>query len=113
MAFGRKKNEAKKVIIEKYKNEETEQEKKMLVNDSTTNGKEIKNEEIKANESEGRKISIKKGINIIANGRCFGSSKLECPLKTVRNYKAKILDIDKEHNTILIDNGWISIDNIK
>ena len=76
--------------------------------------KEEKNiEEIKPVESkkEEKKVSIKKGSKVIANGRCFGSPSLECPLKTVRNYETKIIEISD--NSVLIDEGWISKDNIK
>ena len=59
------------------------------------------------------KKTIKKGSKIIANGRCFGAPSLECPLKTVRNYEAKILDINREYNSVLIDAGWINKDFIK
>lgn len=114
MAFGRRKKvENKKVVVEEVKNEEIKKEEKILADDSTTDIKETKNEEIKIDELKERKLSIKKNAKIIANGRCFGSSLLECPMKTVRNYETKILDIDKEHNSILIDEGWISINNIK
>ena len=59
-----------------------------------------------------RKI-IKKGSKVVANGRCFGSASLECPLKAVRNYETKILDINKKNNSVLIDEGWINKDFVK
>lgn len=94
MAFGKKKK-----IKEEEKNTVVEETKII---------KEVKEEKPKE-----VKKSIKKNAKVTVNGRCFGSSSLECPMKTVRNYETKILDIDKEHNSILIDEGWISINNIK
>lgn len=113
MAFGKKKkNEIKEAVVEEIKNEEIKEEEKVLVNDSTTNVEEEKNEEIKTTEEpKERKLSIKKGAKIIANGRCFGSENLECPLKTVRNYETKIEEVSEK--SVLIDEGWISKDNIK
>lgn len=115
----KKKDKNKKIEIEKVEikeNEEIKEEKKMLVDDSTTNGEETKVEEIKTTgeeEIKPRKVSLKKGSKVIVNGRCFGASSLECPLKTVRNYETKVLDIDKEHNSVLIDAGWTNKDFIK
>lgn len=115
----KKKDKDKKIEIKKVEikeNEEIKEEKKMLVDDSTTNGKKTKVEEIKTTgeeEIKPRKVSLKKGSKVIVNGRCFGSSSLECPLRTVRNYETKVLDIDKEHNSVLIDAGWINKDFIK
>lgn len=112
MVFGkRKKVENKKAVVEEVKNEEIKKEEKILANDSTTDVKETKNEEIKTNESKERKLSIKKNAKIIANGRCFGSQNLECPLKAVRNYETKILEVSDK--SVLIDEGWISKDNIE
>lgn len=113
MAFGKKKKvEVQKPVVEEIKNEEIKEEEKVLVDDSTADVKETKNEEIKTvEEPEERKLSIKKGVKIIANGRCFGSENLECPLKSVRNYEAKIIEVSEE--SVLIDEGWISKDNIK
>lgn len=112
MAFGRRKKvENKKAVVEEVKNEEIKKEEEILANDSTTDVKETKNEEIKTDEPKERKLSIKKGAKIIANGRCFGSQNLECPLKTVRNYETKILEVSEK--SVLIDEGWISKENIK
>lgn len=112
MAFGRRKKvENKKAVVEEVKNEEIKKEEEILANDSTTDVKETKNEEIKTDEPKERKLSIKKGAKIIANGRCFGSQNLECPLKTVRNYEAKIIEVSEK--SVLIDEGWISKENIK
>ena len=114
----KKKDKNKKIEIEKVEikeNEEIKEEKKMLVDDSTTNGEKTKVEEIKTTgeeEIKPRKVSLKKGSKVIVNGRCLGASSLECPLKTVRNHETKILDVDKDNNSILIDEGWISIDNL-
>ena len=84
----------------------------MLVDDSTADVEETKNEEIKTvEEPEKRKLPIKKGEKIVANGRCFGSENLECPLKSVRNYETKIIEVSEK--SVLIDEGWISKDNIK
>lgn len=94
-------------------NEEVETQK-MLVDDGSANRKETKDKEIKtAGEKNNKSKSIKKGVKIIANGRCFGASSLECPLKTVRNHETKILDIDVNNNSVLIDEGWISKEFIK
>lgn len=103
-----------KVEEEKIQDEKVKEETQVLVDDSTTDGEKTKVEEIKTTgeEEKPRKISLKKGSKVIANGRCFGSASLECPLKTVRNYETKILDVDKDKNSILIDEGWISIDNL-
>lgn len=112
MAFGRRKKvENKKAVVEEVKNEEIKKEEEILANDSTTDVKETKNEEIKTDESKERKLSIKKGAKIIANGRCFGSQNLECPLKTVKNYETKIVEVSEK--SVLIDEGWISKENIK
>lgn len=81
------------------------------VDNKTEETTEVKTEEVKE-EKASKKISLKKGTKVVANGRCFGASSLECPLKSVRNYETKILDVDKENNSVLIDNGWISIDNL-
>lgn len=112
MAFGRRKKvENKKAVVEEVKNEEIKKEEEILANDSTTDVKETKNEEIKTDESKERKLSIKKGAKVIANGRCFGSQNLECPLKTVKNYETKIIEVSEK--SVLIDEGWISKENIK
>lgn len=112
MAFGRRKKvEDKKAVVEEVKNEEIKKEEEILANDSTTDVKETKNEEIKTDESKERKLSIKKGAKVIANGRCFGSQNLECPLKTVKNYETKIIEVSEK--SVLIDEGWISKENIK
>ena len=111
MAILRKKKEETKKI-EKV---EIKEEKKMLVDDSTTNGEKTKVEEIKTTgeeETKPRKVSLRKGSKVVVNGRCFGSSLLQCPLKAVRNYETKILDIDKDNGSILIDEGWISIKDL-
>ena len=97
MAFGKKKK--------------TQKEEKITVVEETKIVEEVKEENPK--EVKEVKKSIKKNVKVTVNGRCFGSSLLECPMKTVRNYETKILDIDTEHNSILIDEGWISINNIK
>lgn len=106
MAFGKKKKiqkEEKITVVEETKIVEEVKEEKPEVKITEEKPKEVK--EVKKN--------IKKNAKVTVNGRCFGSSLLECPMKTVRNYETKILDIDKEHNSILIDEGWISINNIK
>lgn len=111
MAILRKKKDKTKKI-EKV---EIKEEEKMLVDDSTTNGEKTEVEEIKTTgeeEVKPRKVSLRKGSKVIANGRCFGSSLLQCPLKAVRNYETKILDIDKDNGSILIDEGWISIKDL-
>ena len=111
MAILRKKKDKTKKI-EKV---EIKEEKKMLVDDSTTNGEKTKVEEIKTTgeeETKPRKVSLRKGSKVVVNGRCFGSSLLQCPLKAVRNYETKILDIDKDNGSILIDEGWISIKDL-
>lgn len=111
MAILRKKKDKTKKI-EKV---EIKEEKKMLVDDSTTNGEKAEVEKIKTTgeeETKPRKVSLRKGSKVIANGRCFGSSLLQCPLKAVRNYETKILDIDKDNGSILIDEGWISIKDL-
>lgn len=113
MAFGRKKKvEVQKPVVEEIKNEEIKEEEKVLVDDSTADVEETKNEEIKTvEEPKERKLSIKKGAKIVANGRCFGSENLECPLKSVKNYETKIIEVSEK--SVLIDEGWISKDNIK
>jgi len=55
--------------------------------------------------------TIKKGSKIVISGRLFGSSKLECPMGTVKDYSTKILDI--ENGNYLIDKGWISPKGLK
>lgn len=112
----KKKDKTKKIEkVEIKENEEIKEEKKMLVDDSTTNGEKTKAEEIKTTgeeETKPRKVSLRKGSKVVVNGRCFGSSLLQCPLKAVRNYETKILDIDKDNGSILIDEGWISIKDL-
>lgn len=117
MAILRKKKDKTKKIekVEIKENEGNKEEKKMLVDDSTTNGEKTKVEEIKTTgeeETKPRKVSLRKGSKVVVNGRCFGSSLLQCPLKAVRNYETKILDIDKDNGSILIDEGWISIKDL-
>lgn len=117
MAILRKKKDKTKKIekVEIKENEEIKEEKKMLVDDSTTNGEKTKVEEIKTTgeeETKPRRVSLRKGSKVVVNGRCFGSSLLQCPLKAVRNYETKILDIDKDNGSILIDEGWISIKDL-
>lgn len=117
MAILRKKKEETKKIkkVEIKENEEIKEKKKMLVDDSTTNGEKTKVEEIKTTgeeETKPRRASLRKGSKVVVNGRCFGSSLLQCPLKAVRNYETKILDIDKDNGSILIDEGWISIKDL-
>ena len=117
MAILRKKKDKTKKIekVEIKENEEVKKQKKMLVDDSITNGEKTKVEEIKTTgeeETKPRKVSLRKGSKVVVNGRCFGSSLLQCPLKAVRNYETKILDIDKDNGSILIDEGWISIKDL-
>lgn len=104
MAFLNKKKNVQPVIEEIKKDEEkeiTEVKEKIKVEEK------IEKEEPKKEE----KKSIKVGTKIIANGRCFGSENLECPLKAVRNYETKIIEVSE--NSVLIDEGWISKENIK
>ena len=95
-----------------FKDEEIKTQE-VLANDGTTSGKETENKEVKTTGEEVKSKSIKKGSKIIANGRCFGAASLECPLKAVRNYETKILDVDKTHDSVLIDEGWINKDFVK
>lgn len=103
MAFGRKKKEIKTIVVPESGDLHNNIEKEENIN----NEKIIESKESK---KEGKKI-IKKGAKIIANGRCFGSQNLECPLKTVRNYETKIIEVSEK--SVLIDEGWISKENIK
>ena len=96
-ALGNKLEEASKDVID------AEEELKTQL--------EIKTEDTEEKINFVKKPSIRKGSKITANGRCFGSQNLECPLKTVRNYETKILEISDK--SVLIDEGWISKDNIK
>lgn len=91
-------------FLNKKKNEKQEitEVKEEIKVEEKNEKKELKKEE---------KKSIKVGAKIVANGRCFGSETLECPLKTVRNYETKIIEISD--NSVLIDEGWISKGNIK
>ena len=102
MAFLNKKK-IEKPVIEEVKKEETIAE----VKEEIKVEEKIEKEEPKKED----KKSIKVGAKIIANGRCFGSENLECPLKAVRNYETKIIEISE--NSVLIDEGWISKENIK
>ena len=104
MAFLNKKKNEKSVIEEVKKNEEKEIAE---VKEEIKVEEKIEKEEPKKEE----KKSIKVGAKIVANGRCFGSENLECPLKAVRNYETKIIEISE--NSVLIDEGWISKENIK
>lgn len=72
--------------------------------------KEATKIEVKEEKKEASK-GIKKGSKVIVSGRCFGSENLECPLKAVRNYETKIIEVSE--NSVLIDEGWISKENIK
>ena len=111
----KRKDTSKKEEVEIKKDEKIKTQE-VLADDSTASGKETENKEVKAT---GEKISevkskpIKKGSKIIANGRCFGSASLECPLKAGRNYETKVLDVDKTHGSVLIDEGWINKDFVK
>lgn len=102
MAFLNKKK-IEKPVIEEVKKEETIAE----VKEEIKVEEKIEKEEPKKED----KKSIKVGAKIVANGRCFGSENLECPLKAVRNYETKIIEISE--NSVLIDEGWISKENIK
>lgn len=55
--------------------------------------------------------AIKKGSKVVVSGRTFGNSLLECPITSVKDYSAKILDI--ENGNYLIDAGWISPKSLK
>lgn len=104
MAFLNKKKNVQPIIEEVVKDEDkeiTEVKEEIKVEEK------IEKEEPKKEE----KKSIKVGAKIVANGRCFGSENLECPLKAVRNYETKIIEISE--NSVLIDEGWISKENIK
>ena len=104
MAFLNKKKNVQSVIEEVKKDEKkeiTEIKEEIKVEEK------IEKEEPKKEE----KKSIKVGTKIVANGRCFGSENLECPLKAVRNYETKIIEVSE--NSVLIDEGWISKENIK
>lgn len=104
MAFLNKKKNVQPVIEEVVKDEEKEitEVKEEIKVEEKTEKEEPKKEE---------KKSIKIGAKIVANGRCFGSENLECPLKAVRNYETKIIKISE--NSVLIDEGWISKNDIK
>ena len=98
-----------------FKDEEIKTQE-VLANDGTTSEKETENKEVKTTGEKISKVkskSIKKGSKVVANGRCFGSASLECPLKAVRNYETKVLDVDKTHGSVLIDEGWINKDFVK
>lgn len=105
MAFGKRKI---KPVINEVKNEEIKEEEKVLVDDSTTNDETPKNEEVKTEKAP---RTIKKGSKVVVSGRCFGSSLLECPMESVKDYATKILEI--ENGNYLIDKGWISPKSIK
>ena len=115
MAFGRRKKKENQEIKEALSvlGNKLEEVSKNVVDTE----KELKTQlGIKTKDTEEKinfikKPSIRKGSKIIVNGRCFGSEKLECPLKTVRNYETKILEVSDK--SVLIDEGWISKDNIK
>lgn len=70
---------------------------------------ESKEEEIV--EEVKKEVKIKKGSKVIVSGRLFGSSKLECPMNSIKNYETKIIEI--ENGNYLIDLGWISPNSIK
>lgn len=92
------------------KTEEKLDLEEIIVSDKT---EEIeKKEEIKEPEViESKPSVIKKGSKIIVSGRTFGNSLLECPITSVKDYSAKILEI--ENGNYLIDKGWISSTSIK
>jgi len=71
---------------------------------------DVKIEEV-AETPKVKSKTIKKGSKIVISGRLFGSSKLECPMGTVKDYSTKILDI--ENGNYLIDKGWISSKGLK
>ena len=73
MAVKKKKATKSKTVVEKK-----EEIKKVV---------ETKVEEVEKPKQEEKKKVYKKGIKVIANGRCFGASCLECPLKSVKNYE--------------------------
>ena len=117
MAFGKRKI---KPVINEVKNEEIKEEEKVLVDDSTTDVKTSEHEEVKTEktprtikkEQESKDShSLKKGSKVVVSGRCFGSSLLECPMESVKDYATKILEI--ENGNYLIDKGWISPKSIK
>lgn len=103
-----KTTEVKPVVKEEIKI--TEEEKQIEEPKKEEAKVEVQVEEVKEEKKEASK-GIKKGAKIVANGRCFGSENLECPLKAVRNYETKIIEISD--NSVLIDEGWISKENIK
>lgn len=58
-----------------------------------------------------KEVKIKKGSKVIVNGRLFGNSILDCPMNSVKNYEAKIMEI--ENGNYLIDLGWVSPNSVK
>lgn len=101
MAFKKKAKKVEEVVIEEVK--ETPEITDVKI-------KEVETPEV-TKEPEAKPKTIKKGSKIIISGRCFGSSNLECPMETVKNYSTKILDI--ENGNYLIDKGWISPKGLK
>lgn len=105
MAFGKRKT---KPIVNEVKNEEIKEEEKVLVDDSATNDETSEHEEVKTEKTP---RTIKKGSKVVVSGRLFGSSLLECPMESVKDYATKILEI--ENGNYLIDKGWISSKSFK
>lgn len=103
-----KTTEVKPVVKEEI--QIAEEEKKIEEPKKEETKVENKVEEVKEEKKEAPK-GIKKGSKVIVSGRCFGSENLECPLKSVRNYETKIIEVSDK--SILIDEGWISKDSIK
>lgn len=100
MAFKRKtKKEIK--VIEPEIIESSEEETKENIEEIT---------DVKVIE-ERKPKTIKKGSKITVSGRLFGSSRLECPMNSVKNYETKVIEI--ENGNYLIDLGWISPKSVK
>ena len=103
MAFGKRKKAPTKVESVEVK-EALKETEEVIEEKHQENLEKIEAIEVKPK-------TIKKGSKVVVSGRCFGSSLLECPMESVKDYATKILEI--ENGNYLIDKGWISPKSIK
>lgn len=105
MAFGKRKAAPTKVVADVEVIKEAEEKIMASIEEKhQENLEKIETIEVKPK-------TIKKGSKVVVSGRLFGSSLLECPMESVKDYATKILEI--ENGNYLIDKGWISPKSIK
>lgn len=106
MGLMKKKNNTKKTSQKKIAVEDLNQK---LFEDNKAEETKIE-QEVKEDK---KPKTIKKNTKVVVTGRLYGSSKKEAPMNFVKDYSAKVIDIDKENKMLKTENGWISFDSVK